>query len=65
MCESRISRADARRIARTAGSRDLAVVESFLVHSRNEKDALATIKALRVHQSHLFSKQSLRRLARR
>ncbi len=65
MFESRISRADARRIARSAGSRDLAVVESFLAHSHDEEDALATIKALKANQPHLFGKPSFRRLPRR
>jgi hypothetical protein len=44
MTESRISRADARHIAQTAGSHDLALVESFLTHCQSKEDAQETIK---------------------
>ena len=61
--QERLTRSDAKRIARAAGATDAAVVESYLVLCTDESDGWDTISALKRNQRHLF--KTLRRVPRR
>jgi hypothetical protein len=54
--QTRLTHAQAKRIAKTAGARDVANVTSYLVHCADERDAENSIAALRKTQSQYFSR---------
>ena len=54
--QARLTHAQAKRIAKTAGARDVANVTSYLVHCADERDAENSLAAIRRNQPQLFNR---------